>query len=66
MRVRSDTLEWHLLRGESGAWMVCNGLHFGLAAPDSLTAWRPTGASATSARALADSIGRAAGSGPDR
>ena len=58
LRVRSDTLEWDVLRGASDEWVVCNGLHFGLTAPDSLTAWRPAGASASSARALADSIGR--------
>ena len=58
LRVRSDTLEWDVLKGESGGWVVCNGLHFGLTAPDSLTVWRPTGASAAAARALADSIGR--------
>jgi len=57
LRVRSDTLEWDLLRAESGDWVVCNGLRFGLDAPDSLTAWRPNGASAAAARALADSIG---------
>ena len=55
-RVRSDTLEWDLLRAESGDWVVCNGLRFGLTAPDSLTSWRPVGASAASARALADSL----------
>lgn len=58
LRVRSDTLEWDVLRGDAGAWVVCNGLHFGITAPDSLTAWRPAGASAASARALADSIAR--------
>ena len=57
-RVRSDTLEWDVLRGDSGEWVVCNGLHFGLTAPDSLTTWRPAGASAATARMLADSIGR--------
>ena len=57
LRVRSDTLEWDVLRAESGEWVVCNGLRFGLDAPDSLTAWRPNGASAATARALADSIG---------
>jgi len=56
VRIRSDTLEWDLLRNESGFWMVCNGLRFGLTAPDSLTSWRPAGASAASARALADSL----------
>ena len=60
VRVRSDTLEWDVLRSESGEWAVCNGLQFGLTAPDSLTAWRPSGASAATARALADSIGRVA------
>ena len=57
IRVRSDTLEWDVLRAEAGDWVVCNGLRFGLDAPDSLTAWRPNGASAATARALADSIG---------
>jgi len=57
LRVRRDTLEWDVLRSESGGWVVCNGLRFGLTAPDSLTAWRPNGASAAAARALADSIG---------
>ena len=56
MRVRRDTLEWDVLRTESGDWAVCNGLRFGFTAPDSLTAWRPNGASATAARALADSL----------
>jgi hypothetical protein len=56
VRVRSDTLEWDVLRAESGDWVVCNGIRFGLDAPDSLTAWRPNGASAAIARALADSI----------
>lgn len=56
MRVRSDTLEWDVLQSDSGAWVVCNGLRFGLTAPDSLVTWRPAGASATAARALADSI----------
>lgn len=56
LRVRSDTLEWDVLRAESGDWVVCNGLRFGLTAPDSLTTWRPLGASAMAARALADSI----------
>lgn len=56
LRVRRDTLEWDVLRSESGGWVVCNGLRFGLTAPDSLTTWRPTGASSAAARALADSI----------
>jgi len=57
MRVRQDTLEWDILRSRSGDSVVCNGLRFGLTAPDSLTTWRPAGASAAAARALADSIG---------
>ena len=56
LRVRRDTLEWDVLRSDAGGWIVCNGLQFGLTAPDSLTAWRPRGASAAAARALADSI----------
>ena len=56
VRVRRDTLEWDVLRAESGEWVVCNGLRFGLTAPDSLTTWRPSGASAATARALADSL----------
>ena len=57
LRVRSDTLEWDVLRSESGDWTVCNGLRFGLTAPDSLTTWRPNDASSAAARALADSLG---------
>lgn len=57
LRVRSDTLEWDVLRSESGDWTVCNGLRFGLTAPDSLTTWRPNGASSAAARAIADSVG---------
>jgi hypothetical protein len=60
MRIRSDTLEWDVLQTERGFWVVCNGLRFGMMAPDSLTTWRPSGASAEAARALADSLaGRA-------
>lgn len=57
MRIRSDTLEWDLLQTGRGFWVVCNGLRFGLTAPDSLTTWGPSGASMAAARALADSIG---------
>ena len=57
MRVRQDTLEWDILRSRSGDSVVCNGLRFGLTAPDSVTTWRPPGASAAAARALADSLG---------
>jgi len=56
LRVRSDPLEWDVLRSETGRWAVCNGLSFGHTAPDSLVTWRPDGASRAAARALADSI----------
>ena len=59
LRVRRDTLEWDVLRSGPNEWIVCNGLQFGLTAPDSLTAWRPKGASTAAARALADSIAAA-------
>ena len=59
VRVRRDTLEWDVLRSEANEWIVCNGLQFGLTAPDSLTQWRPKGASAAAARALVDSIAAA-------
>jgi hypothetical protein len=59
LRVRRDTLEWDVLRSDTNEWVVCNGLRFGLTVPDSLTAWRPSGASAAAARALADSIATA-------
>ena len=60
LRIRSDTLEWDVLPSAAGGWVVCNGLAFGLTAPDSLTEWRPEGASASRARAVADSLHRAA------
>ncbi|MDF2772003.1 MAG: hypothetical protein K0S86_1497 [Geminicoccaceae bacterium] len=56
VRVRADTLEWDLVPSGDGAWGVCHGLSFGMTAPDSLTEWRPSGASRATARALADSI----------
>lgn len=55
-RVRRDILEWDVYNGESGEWVVCNGLRFGYTGADSLTTWAPTGASYASARRLADSI----------
>jgi hypothetical protein len=58
MRVRRDTLEWDVLKTDAGNWAVCNGLRFGLTAPDTLTEWRPKGASAEAARALGDSLHR--------
>jgi len=64
LRVRSDTLEWDVVPTASGGWVVCNGLAFGLTAPDSLIEWRPQGASWSRARALADSIAATAASPP--
>ena len=61
LRVRSDTLEWDVMPTATGGWVVCNGLAFGLTAPDSLTEWRPAGTSASRARAVADSIAAASG-----
>ena len=62
LRVRADTLEWDVIPTGEGTWVVCNGLSFGITAPDSLTAWRPDGASYATARAVADSISRMADS----
>jgi hypothetical protein len=58
-RVREGEWEWDVVR-QDGVWRPCAGPRFGLVAPDSLTTWRPDGASAATARALADSL-RAAG-----
>ncbi len=55
-RVRSDVLEWDVVPEASGRWTVCNGLRFGYRGADSLTIWRPDGATYQSARRLADSI----------
>jgi hypothetical protein len=66
VRVRADTLEWDLVPAGDGAWVVCHGLSFGLTAPDSLTEWRPSGASRRVARALADSIAAGRPSGGAR
>ena len=60
LRTRSDTLEWDVLPSATGGWVVCNGLAFGLTGPDTLTEWRPEGASASRARAVSDSIQRRA------
>ncbi|MEO7363589.1 MAG: hypothetical protein ABI120_24875 [Gemmatimonadaceae bacterium] len=61
-RVREDLLEWDVIPAdEPGKWVVCNGLRFGYLGADSLTTWRPEGATYTSARALVDSIVRARG-----
>ncbi|MGV3708045.1 MAG: hypothetical protein ACO1Q7_04330 [Gemmatimonas sp.] len=61
-RVREDVLEWDVIpTDEPGHWVVCNGLRFGYFGADSLTTWRPEGASYQSARALVDSIVRARG-----
>lgn len=59
-RVREDPLEWDVIpTDEPGRWVVCNGLRFGYLGADSLTTWRPEGASYKSARLLVDSIGKA-------
>lgn len=59
-RVREDPLEWDVIpTDEPGKWIICNGLRFGYVGADSLTTWRPDGASYKTARALADSIGKA-------
>jgi hypothetical protein len=56
LRVRTDVLEWDLLADDAEQWMVCNGLRFGYRGADSLTTWRPDGASHAEARRLADSV----------
>lgn len=58
-RVRSDVLEWDVYSDDSGRWVVCNGLRFGYRGVDSLTTWRPDGASYEHALHLADSIAEA-------
>ena len=55
-RVRRGEWEWDVVRGDDGAWRVCAGPRFGLVAPDSLTTWRPDGASSSTARELAASL----------
>ena len=55
-RVRHDVLEWDVIRVDDTHWAVCNGLRFGYRGVDSLTTWRPDGASYATVRALADSI----------
>jgi hypothetical protein len=55
-RLRTDVLEWDVFADESGRWVVCNGLRFGYRGVDSLTTWRPDGASYESAMRQADSI----------
>ena len=55
-RVRSDVLEWDVIALDAGKWVVCNGLRFGARGVDSLTTWRPDGASYEHAKLVADSI----------
>ncbi len=55
-RVRSDVLEWDVIPLDAGKWVVCNGLRFGARGVDSLTTWRPDGASYEHAKLVADSI----------
>jgi len=58
-RVPEDVLEWDVIPTDTpGQWVVCNGLRFGYLGADSLTTWRPDGASYQTARALVDSIVR--------
>lgn len=59
VRERAGEWEWDVVR-EADGWRVCAGPTFALHAPDALTTWRPDGASAAAARALAARIaGRA-------
>lgn len=61
-RVREDVLEWDVIPSDDGQhWTVCNGLRFGYFGADSLTVWRPDGASYNSAKLLVDSIVKARG-----
>lgn len=61
-RVREDLLEWDVIpTGEPDRWVVCNGLRFGYLGADSLTVWRPEGASYTTAMQLVDSVMKARG-----
>ena len=59
VRERRGEWEWDVVRAPNG-WRVCAGPTFGLHAPDTLTTWRPDGASAAAARALAARIARRA------
>lgn len=59
-RVRKDVLEWDVIPTDvPGHWVVCNGIKFGYFGADTLTTWRPDGASYRTARALVDSIVKA-------
>lgn len=61
-RVREDVLEWDVIpTGVPDEWVVCNGLRFGYLGADSLTVWRPDGASHATALQLVDSIIKARG-----
>jgi len=44
------------VRDADGTWRVCTGPRFGLVAPDSVTTWRPDGATSATARELAASL----------
>lgn len=63
-RVREGEWEWDVVRDEDGAWRVCAGPRFGLVAPDSLTTWRPDGATTATARELAASLRGRLGAAP--
>ena len=55
-RVRRGEWEWDVVRDADGAWRICTGPRFGLVAPDSVTTWRPDGATSATARELAASL----------
>ncbi len=54
-RLRDSEREWDVL-SDGDRWRVCNGARFGLVGVDSVTTWRPAGASRATARARADSV----------
>lgn len=60
IRVREDILEWDVIpTDQRDQWVVCNGIRFGYFGADSLTTWRPEGASYSKALVLVDSIVKA-------
>jgi len=62
IRVREDILEWDVIpTDQPDQWVVCNGIRFGYVGADSLTTWRPEGATYNTALLLVDSIVKARG-----
>lgn len=60
LRVHEDVLEWDVIpTGQPNQWVVCNGIRFGYIGADSLTVWRPDGASYAQALRLVDSVVKA-------